>query len=51
MKLEVPAPLAAEHEELHHELDRAVKAGSATGEAARGVAKLMHPHFIKEDEY
>jgi len=51
MKFEIPPSLKAEHEELHGELARATKAGGRTGEAAKPVAKLMHPHFIKEEEY
>lgn len=51
MKFEIPPSLKAEHEELHGELVRATKAGGRTGEAAKAVAKLMHPHFIKEEEY
>jgi hypothetical protein len=51
MKFEIPKPLKAEHDELHDELRRATKAGGRTGEAANAVAKLMHPHFVKEEEY
>jgi hypothetical protein len=51
MKLEIPATLKAEHEELHNELVRATKAGGRTGEAAKAVAKVVHPHFVKEEEY
>lgn len=51
MTLTSPAVIKAEHEELHNDLRRAVKAEGATGEAAREVARLMHPHFIKEEEY
>ena len=51
MKLQIPPSLKAEHEELHGDLARATKAGGRTGEAAKAVAKLMHPHFIKEEEY
>lgn len=29
----------------------AIKVGGNTGDAAREVAKLMHPHFLKEEEY
>jgi hypothetical protein len=49
--IQIPAALKAEHEELHGELVRATKAGGRTGDAARAVATLMHPHFIKEEEY
>lgn len=51
MKLQIPPSLKAEHEELHSDLVRATRAGGRTGEAAKAVAKLMHPHFIKEEEY
>ncbi|HEY6023585.1 MAG TPA: hemerythrin domain-containing protein [Pseudolabrys sp.] len=51
MDFQIPPALKAEHEELHAELARATKAGGRTGEAAKAVAKLMHPHFIKEEEY
>ncbi len=51
MDFQIPSSLKAEHEELHSELVRAAKAGGRTGEAAKAVAKLMHPHFLKEDEY
>lgn len=50
MKLEIPASLKAEHEELHEELVRATKAGGKTGEAAQAVAKVLHPHFVKEEQ-
>lgn len=51
MDFQIPSSLKAEHEKLHGELVRATKAGGRTGEAAKAVAKLMHPHFIKEEEY
>ena len=51
MELKIPHPLKIEHEELHAELARATKAGGKTGEAAIAVAKLLRPHFVKEEEY
>ena len=51
MEFVIPRPLKVEHQELHEELRRATKEGSAIGDAARAVAKLMHPHFMKEEEY
>jgi len=51
MKIEIPHSLILEHEELHAELVEATKAGGATGEAAKGVAKVLHSHFLKEEEY
>jgi hypothetical protein len=51
MKYSIPQPLQQEHEELHAELRNATQAGGAVGEAARALATLMHPHFVKEDEF
>jgi hemerythrin HHE cation binding domain-containing protein len=47
----IPRTLRAEHRELHHELARAAESGGRTGEAARQVAALLHPHFVKEEEF
>jgi hypothetical protein len=51
MEFIIPAPLKREHEELHDVLRKATKEGGAVGDAAKALAKLMHPHFVKEDEY
>jgi len=51
MEIKTPQPLKAEHDELHAQLAKAAKSGGRTGEAAMTVAKLMHPHFLKEEEY
>ena len=47
----IPGPLKLEHEELHAELVRATQAGGRVGEAAKGVAKVLHDHFVKEEEF
>ena len=49
-EIRIPASLKAEHDEIHEELVRATKAGGTTGEAAKAVAKVLHPHFVKEEE-
>jgi hypothetical protein len=51
MEFKIPHPLKAEHEELHNMLKQATQLSAKTGEAARTVAELMHPHFVKEEEY
>ena len=51
MTFDIPKPLKAEHDELHADLVRATKAGGQTGDAAKTVAKLLHPHFVKEEAY
>lgn len=47
----IPHSLKMEHHELHEELARATREPGAVGEAARGVAKVLHPHFVKEEEF
>ena len=51
MKIKIPQSLKVEHEELHAELVEASKAGGKTGEAAKAVAKVLHNHFVKEEEF
>ncbi len=51
MEIKIPEPLKAEHEELHGELVAATRAGGKVGVAAKSVAQVLHPHFVKEEEY
>lgn len=51
MEFNIPSPLKGEHEELHEELARATKVVGNIGDAARAVAQISHPHFVKEEEY
>jgi hypothetical protein len=50
MNLKIPGSLRAEREELHEELGRATRVGGKTGEAAQAVAKVLHPHLVKEEQ-
>ncbi len=51
MKFEIPQAMKTEHDELHSDLRRLTGAGGRTGEAAQAVAKVLHAHFVKENEY
>jgi hypothetical protein len=51
MTFTIPSPLKLEHEELHAELVRATQAGGRVGEAAKEVARVLHDHFVKEEEF
>jgi hypothetical protein len=51
MALKTPASLKLEHQELHADLVAATKAGGKIGVAAEAVARALHPHFMKEEEY
>ena len=51
MKFEIPGSLQAEHNELHKTSEQFTNLPGRTGTAAKEVARLLHPHFIKEEEY
>ena len=51
MTLHIPEPLKIEHDELHSELVQATKAPGAVGAAALEVARLMEPHFEREERF
>jgi hypothetical protein len=51
MNFDIPGPMKVEHDELHAALVRLTRAGGRTGEAAKAVAKVLHAHFVKENEY
>src|SRR3990172_5441795 len=51
MEFKIPPSLKSEHEELHAELTHATTVGGKIGDAAKTVARLLHPHFTKEEEY
>jgi hypothetical protein len=47
----VPSSVAAEHKELHAQLDKVIKAGGQTAAEGRNVEKLLRPHFVKEEQF
>ena len=51
MNFEIPRPMKIEHDALHADLVKATKAGGRTDAAAKAVAKVLHNHFVKEEEY
>ena len=51
MRFEIPKPLQIEHEELHANLVKATREPGAVGEAAREVARVLHPHFVREEQF
>ena len=50
MNFTIPLSLQTEHEALHERLRHATQAGGEVGAAAQTLARLMHPHFVKEDQ-
>jgi Hemerythrin HHE cation binding domain len=51
MTFQIPTSLKLEHEELHADLVTATQAGGKVGEAAKEVAKVLHDHFVREEEF
>ena len=48
--VEIPASIRAEHEAIHGALERATREPGRVGEAARALAKVLHPHFVREEQ-
>jgi hypothetical protein len=46
----IPESMRREHEEIHEELVRATKLQGPVGDAARELARALHPHFVREEE-
>jgi hypothetical protein len=46
----IPASIRAEHEEIHAALVAATKAPGPVGAAARDLAALLDPHFVREEQ-
>jgi hypothetical protein len=51
MDYKIPKTMEKEHEELHAELRKATAAGGATGKTAKRLAGVVHPHFVKEEDF
>ena len=49
-KFPIPASIRAEHAEIHGELVAATKLAGKTGEAARNLARVLDPHFQREEQ-
>ena len=48
--IHIPEAVRIEHAEIHAELMRATKAPGRVGAAARALATLLHPHFVREEQ-
>lgn len=51
MEFKSPQLLRLEHQELHSELEKITRVKGRIGEAAKEVARRLHPHFVKEEEF
>ena len=49
-QLRIPESIRAEHEEIHAELERITRMPGDIGAAARTLAAVLHPHFVREEQ-
>ena len=49
-RIAIPASIRAEHQEIHGELVAATMAPGAVGAAARELAAVLDPHFVREEQ-
>jgi hypothetical protein len=49
-QIAIPASMREEHDEIHKALERATMAPGNVGAAARALAKVLHPHFVREEQ-
>lgn len=50
MRIEIPRSMREEHEEIHGALVTATEVPGPVGEAARELAEILHPHFVREEQ-
>jgi hypothetical protein len=48
--VEIPGSIRAEHLAIHAALEDAMQAPGDVGPAARALAEVLHPHFVREEE-
>lgn len=48
--IEIPQSIKAEHEAIHSALVVATRAPGRVGAAAKALAEVLHPHFVREEE-
>ena len=49
-RLAIPESIQLEHKAIHSALVDATKMSGRVGAAARALAKVLHPHFVREEE-
>lgn len=49
-KIQIPKSVQAEHGAIHATLVEATRAAGSVGAAAKELAHVLHPHFVREEE-
>ena len=50
IRIEIPKSVQIEHQAIHATLKEATRATGRVGPAAQELAKILHPHFVREEE-
>jgi hypothetical protein len=50
MQIRIPESMRLEHEGIHSELERITRMPGRIGIAARELAAVLHPHFVREEQ-
>ena len=50
MTIAIPRSVQIEHAAIHSALEDATKAPDPVGKAARALAEVLHPHFVREEQ-
>lgn len=49
-RVDIPSSIKAEHEQIHEALLAATRLADPVGQAARDLAAVLHPHFVREEQ-
>jgi hypothetical protein len=50
VEIAIPSSMREEHDEIHKSLERATLVAGKVGDAARALAQVLHPHFVREEQ-
>jgi hypothetical protein len=50
VQITIPESMRAEHGEIHSALEQATRIRGRVGDAARALAAILHPHFVREEQ-
>lgn len=49
-RVPIPSSIQAEHQEIHQSLIEASRVSGPIGVAAKALAEVLHPHFVREEQ-
>ena len=49
-RVQIPSSIRAEHQEIHATLIEATHVAGPVGVAAKALAEVLHPHFVREEQ-